>query len=155
MALRCSTHPEPWPTMNTKEIADMSKSTTPTINVNLIVETVSEGIQDELPTPQIRTDEEIKKEYDQCFYCDGLVRRSSKQSGDHFPLPKRHGGTMIVVCCQSCHDMKDRFDLRQWPAAWLPKIMEDLPKLNRETRIFLAKALSIVSDCLAKNKPKE
>ena len=136
----------------------MSKSTTPAINVNLIVETVSENIPDELPDAstitRLATETEIKRDYDQCFYCDGLVRRSSKLSGDHFPIPKRHGGTIIVPCCQSCHDMKDRFDIYQWPAEWLPVIINDFPNLNRETRIFLAKALALVTDTLVRNRVK-
>jgi hypothetical protein len=39
-----------------------------------------------------------------CFYCHGLVAERYG-AGDHFPIPKRHGGTATVSCCSSCHDM--------------------------------------------------
>ena len=39
--------------------------------------------------------------------------------------------------------MKDRFPLDTWPTNWIGKILEDFPKLNRETRLFLAKAISV------------
>lgn len=136
----------------------MSKSTTPAINVNLIVETVSEAIQDELPDVLARartvTHEEIKREYDKCFYCDGLVKRSSKHCGDHFPIPKRNNGTLIVPCCNSCHLMKDTFNFESWPVEWMSRIIEDFPKLNRETRIFLAKSMALMSDYMEKTKAK-
>jgi len=75
-----------------------------------------------------------------CFYCGALVGRHDGQ-GDHFPIPKNQGGRVTVPCCSTCHDMKDRFPLEKWPAAWISKVIEDFPNLNRETRIFLAKAI--------------
>lgn len=65
---------------------------------------------------------------------------SGKGVGDHFPLPKSCGGVATVDCCESCHDMKDRFNFESWPVEWMAKIVEDFPKMSRETRIFLAKA---------------
>lgn len=52
----------------------------------------------------------------ECFYCGALIER--RCVGDHFPYPKCVGGTETVPCCSSCHDMKDRFLLRDWPATW-------------------------------------
>ncbi len=78
-----------------------------------------------------------------CFYCGALVSGSGK--GDHFPIPEECGGIECVPCCISCHDMKDRFPLEKWPIGWMSKIIEDFPKLNRETKIFLAKAIRIFS----------
>lgn len=127
----------------------MKKITIPETNINLIIETVSENVTDELvlDVPFI---EKLSKErnYEHCFYCDCLVRLSPQAIGDHFPIPKRRGGTLTVPCCVSCHDMKDRFSVNEWPAEWIPKIMADLPKLSRETRIFLAKSLMVFSDYL-------
>ena len=82
-----------------------------------------------------------------CFYCGALVEADPrKERGDHFPLAKRHGGKLTVPCCYSCHDMKDRFNLFDWPSDWVSKILEDFPKVGRETKIFLAKALDIIQD---------
>ena len=77
----------------------------------------------------------------QCFYCGALVSRNGE--GDHFPLPRCAGGTATVPCCESCHDMKDRFALDNWPEDWIQKIIADFPKLSRETRLFLGKVLSV------------
>jgi hypothetical protein len=84
--------------------------------------------------------------HEQCFYCDALLRRTSFDRGDHFPIPDRNGGTIIIPCCQSCHDMKDNFKFKDWPVEWLTKVLEDFPKLSRETRIFLAKVIGEASD---------
>lgn len=49
--------------------------------------------------------------------------------------------------------MKDQFKFKDWPVAWLAKVLEDFPKLGRETRIFLAKVISEASDLqTAKNQ---
>jgi hypothetical protein len=76
-----------------------------------------------------------------CFYCGALVTKNL--TGDHFPIPFNAGGVAIVPCCISCHDMKDRFTLGSWPAEWVEQIAADFPKLNRETRLFLAKCLRL------------
>ena len=86
-----------------------------------------------------------------CFYCEGLV--STKGRGDHFPLPKRHGGTHTVPCCESCHDMKDRFALHDWPTAWISIVLEQWPSFRRETRLFLAKVLCLCADTLPADAP--
>lgn len=44
--------------------------------------------------------------------------------------------------------MKDRFPLDKWPTEWIQNIIEDFPKLNRETKIFLAKAVFLFADHL-------
>lgn len=78
-------------------------------------------------------------EHEQCFYCNGLVAGDGE--GDHFPIPRNCGGTATVPCCTSCHDMKDRFNIDNWPTEWLGVVLQDFPKLSRETRIFLAKSI--------------
>lgn len=44
------------------------------------------------------------------------------------------------------HDMKDRFRLSEWPPEWISKVLEDFPKFNRETRVFLAKVLRLMME---------
>ena len=83
----------------------------------------------------------------ECVYCGALV--SGRGRGDHMPIPAKNGGMFTVDCCLSCHDMKDRFPLDKWPHDWWIKVMEDWPKLSRETRIFLAKAAFTLSDKVA------
>jgi hypothetical protein len=80
-------------------------------------------------------------EYENCFYCKSMINPNAV--GDHFPFPKQSGGEITVPCCESCHDMKDRFNLKDWPNEWLYAVVKDFPKMSRETKIFLAKAISI------------
>lgn len=77
-----------------------------------------------------------------CFYCGALVSESFGV-GDHFPIPEEKGGSITVPCCRSCHDMKDRFPLDRWPMEWVSAVVMDFPKMSRETRIFLAKSISL------------
>lgn len=93
----------------------------------------------------ISLDEQVR-----CFYCEALVRTTGH--GDHFPIPKRNGGTLTVPCCESCHDMKDRFSLNDWPAEWIGKLLSQWHKLSREQRILFAKMLNICSDALSERK---
>jgi hypothetical protein len=60
------------------------------------------------------------------------------------PVPKDMGGVDTVWACRSCHDMKDRFQLGDWPVEWLIPILDDMAKVGRETRLFLAKSLAIM-----------
>lgn len=78
---------------------------------------------------------------ERCFYCDTLISNNSG-SGDHFPIPKDCGGKTTVPACLSCHDMKDRFKLNDWPFSWTTKIIEDFPKLQRESKLLLAKMIA-------------
>ena len=87
-----------------------------------------------------------RPEAEECFYCGALV--SGRGQGDHFPMPKNCGGTATVPCCVSCHDMKDRYSADAWPAAWTAKVMEDWPKMSRETRVFLAKAIRCLNESI-------
>lgn len=90
---------------------------------------------------------------DVCFYCGGLVTKDCQQ--DHFPLPKNVGGELTVPCCISCHDMKDRYPLEKWPIEWVEKIIQDFPQLNRETKLFLAKAMRIAAEAMKRSKPSQ
>ena len=83
---------------------------------------------------------------DVCFYCGGLVTTDCEK--DHFPLPKNVGGELTVPCCRSCHDMKDRYPLGEWPTEWIEKVVQDFPRFNRETRLFLAKSMRIAAEAM-------
>ena len=84
-----------------------------------------------------------------CFYCGAPLVVGSYQL-DHFPIPARNGGKTTVPACLPCHDMKDRLLFEQWPSEMVNAILADFPYLNRETRIFIAKALAMASDVVAR-----
>lgn len=88
-------------------------------------------------------------EHRTCFYCDAIYVTSKSSPGDHFPIPQRYGGTEVVPCCRECHSLKDRIGLGDWNMAMAAKVIADFPKLSRETRIFLAKAMCAVQDANA------
>jgi hypothetical protein len=48
---------------------------------------------------------------EQCFYCD---RTLEVHQHDHYPVPRRAGGTRTVAACPICHELKDRIPLRCW-----------------------------------------
>jgi hypothetical protein len=89
-----------------------------------------------------------------CFYCDSIYSTSRSAPGDHFPVPKRHGGAECVPCCQQCHSLKDRMKLGDWNFEMVGKVIADFPKLSRETRIFLAKCMVAVQDINAMDRQK-
>jgi len=86
-----------------------------------------------------------------CFYCDAIFCISSSAVGDHFPVPKRHGGVDTVPCCRECHSLKDRMLLGDWNPIMLNRVAADFPKFSRETRIFLAKAIDSFQDAVSLN----
>lgn len=83
-----------------------------------------------------------------CFYCGETVTRIER---DHAPIPKRHGGKDLVDACLTCHDMKDRTLLNDWPDDWIQAVMHDIPKVSRATKIFMMKFVAIAMDA---NKEK-
>jgi hypothetical protein len=89
-----------------------------------------------------------------CFYCGAILNRQSAGAGDHFPIPVRHGGTSVVPCCETCHDMKDRFLIDDWPLDWFMPFIEDYPKLSRQSRLLLAKILTMAQDVAASRQSK-
>lgn len=86
-----------------------------------------------------------------CYYCGAPVVSGSYQM-DHFPVPDRNGGTVTVPACLSCHDMKDRLRFDQWPDELIGEIIAEFPTLNRETKIFIAKAFAMASDFIQQKK---
>lgn len=97
---------------------------------------------------RIVEEDESLKATEPCFYCGANVRKSGE--GDHMPIPKRNGGTNCVPCCETCHVMKDSLPILSWNSEYFAKmfnaIMADMPKMSRETKIFLAKAMALCSD---------
>lgn len=86
-----------------------------------------------------------------CFYCNGVVTESSSK-GDHFPLPKRNGGFDTIPICTSCHDMKDRISFDRWNPDWIAHVISDMQYVSRETKLFFAKSLSLISDAIEQKK---
>jgi hypothetical protein len=78
-----------------------------------------------------------------CFYCGEQISRIEK---DHAPIPKRHGGKITVDSCLTCHDMKDRILLKDWPSEWWNCVVADLPKMSLPTKLFLMKFVNGVFD---------
>lgn len=62
------------------------------------------------------------------------------------PIPHRHGGTLTVPCCKSCHEMKDSIPLDSWSPEWTFKVLGEFGSLSRETKLFLAKVFALVAD---------
>ncbi len=92
--------------------------------------------------------------YKECWYCGALISNTGGQ-GDHFPVPKRHVGLNVIPCCLVCHDMKDRFVFDNWPLSWWEPIIKDFPKLSRETKIMIAKVISVGMDQIKEDIIKE
>jgi hypothetical protein len=44
---------------------------------------------------------------------------------DHFPVPRRSGGTEVVAACITCHDMKDRLLQEDWPRDMLNRALDE------------------------------
>jgi hypothetical protein len=48
---------------------------------------------------------------ERCFYCETPL---DVHQHDHYPIPRRAGGSNVVAACPVCHDLKDRVMLRYW-----------------------------------------
>jgi hypothetical protein len=59
-----------------------------------------------------------------CHFCDALLA-SDNIEYDHFPVPRRAGGTEVVAACITCHDMKDRFLQEDWPRDLLNRALDE------------------------------
>ena len=96
------------------------------------------------------------QQIERCFYCGAIISKNTREE-DHFPLPHNAGGENTVACCKTCHDMKDRYPLDEWPIEWIETVIADMntSRLRRETKLFLAKcirALAEAQDVLRRNK---
>jgi len=45
---------------------------------------------------------------------------------DHFPVPRRRGGQDVQALCINCHDLKDRYNLLNWPESTLAEAQAQL-----------------------------
>lgn len=70
-----------------------------------------------------------------CFYCE---RPLDIHQHDHYPVPKRAGGSKVVAACLLCHDLKDRVMLKDWDVEAaiisLQELFCDLPDSLRSLR---------------------
>tara|TARA_B100000405_G_scaffold277843_1_gene220373 strand:+ start:195 stop:653 length:459 start_codon:yes stop_codon:yes gene_type:complete len=99
-----------------------------------------------------------------CFFCEAVVPNHHLER-DHWPVSKKFGGRVTIDSCGTCHHMKDRTNIRDWPINWFVRAASAIDKLqflwetglSREERIFLAKSLQIILDNLdtKQNKPGE
>lgn len=51
--------------------------------------------------------------------------------------------------------MKDRFNIGNWPTEWLSVVLQDFPKMSRETRIFLAKSIRVTIEATERMKERK
>lgn len=77
-----------------------------------------------------------------CFYCGVRVTAETREL-DHFPVPAHLGGENVVPACRPCHDAKDRFRLSSLSETMLAEIVSDFPRLNRATKILLARVIRL------------
>ena len=71
-----------------------------------------------------------------------LLRRNcfrKNVENDHFPIPARHGGKQTVIACKTCHDMKDRHTLENWPQEWIDLSVSEMAWWSRETKLLFTK----------------
>lgn len=87
-----------------------------------------------------------------CWYCHAPLSRNNTEA-DHAPLPREAGGTETVPSCRTCHDLKDRIPVDNWPWELISVVWKDLESadLRRETRIFFAKAIRLLSMGVARD----
>lgn len=60
---------------------------------------------------------------ERCFYCGRVL---DVHQHDHYPVPRRAGGTCVVATCPACHELKDRIPLNCWHSAALHAATEEL-----------------------------
>lgn len=78
-----------------------------------------------------------------CFYCD-LPLKGLAHHHDHFPLPARYGGELTVPACVSCHKLKEKGRVDQWPIEAISEVLVEMQHSGPWTRMVLAKLLSEV-----------
>lgn len=58
-----------------------------------------------------------------CHYCR---MPAAVLEWDHFPMPRRHGGSATVPACVNCHALKDRIALDAWPPGMAEAALAEL-----------------------------
>lgn len=87
-----------------------------------------------------------------CYYCDAAL--APQHEHDHYPVPKRHGGTEKVPACVNCHALKDRTPLDEWPLDLFAAAHRALAEANDQpgpVRLLLAKISAIGMDAAARD----
>jgi hypothetical protein len=79
-----------------------------------------------------------------CYVCSAPVR--SRGEMDHFPIPKRLGGTKVMPICINCHDDKDRHQFKIDSEDGFNCALSLWEKATTEERIMLAKLYTILLD---------
>jgi hypothetical protein len=88
--------------------------------------------------------------YKVCYYCDRLFY-SKYGVGDHFPLPRRHGGISCVACCSDCHKLKDNVTLINWPPDLLWQAVNQIAAYGNANKDF-APAYGVIARAAVANK---
>jgi hypothetical protein len=47
--------------------------------------------------------------------------------------------------------MKDRYAVGQWPTEWIEAVLRDMPRMSRETRLFLAKMVRVTAEAMGRS----
>jgi hypothetical protein len=84
-----------------------------------------------------------------CYICLVPIHEQ-RMERDHFPIPERDGGTLVLDICLSCHDLKDRIGLAQWDVSMAVEGLAGLwTKAAAPERLILAKMFHVISMGLA------
>lgn len=82
-----------------------------------------------------------------CLYCEQVL--APRHEHDHFPVPRRNGGTLTFCACINCHERKDRTPLGNWAVGVGWAAMWGLwEKLSTDERILLAKIAAALTDVM-------
>jgi len=79
-----------------------------------------------------------------CYICSSSLR--SRGEMDHFPIPKRFGGTKVMPICINCHDDKDRHFIKLDSEESFESAMSLWAKADTQERIILARMYSLILD---------
>lgn len=82
-----------------------------------------------------------------CYICASKLRNRGEM--DHFPLPKRHGGMVVMPICVNCHDDKDRRQFKLDDDDGFNAALGLWNKASTEERIVLAKIYTLLLDSMA------
>lgn len=74
-----------------------------------------------------------------CFYCRQPLGQRIER--DHFPIPFDIGGDRLVLVCERCHELKDRFALNSWSMDALGEAFAGMT--TAPARILVAKLLAV------------
>lgn len=88
--------------------------------------------------------DECESDFEECYACGEVLGARSEKH--HFPVPRRHHGTVTVKLCMNCHDWIDRTPLKKWP---LDMWLEGFSQMNKCGKLAMLKIASLASDAAA------